>query len=47
MEGPWCYIDDVVKDLMETEKGVIKIPEGPGIGVTIDEEKVNRYKIDF
>ncbi len=47
MEGPWCYVDDVVKNLMDIENGEIQIPEGPGIGVTIDEEKVARYKIHF
>ena len=47
MEGPWCYVDDVVKKLMKIEKGMIEIPDGPGFGVTIDEEKIARYRIDF
>jgi len=47
MEGPWCYIDDIVKDRMDIEKGMIKIPDGPGLGVTLDEEKVARYRIDY
>lgn len=47
MEGPWCYVDDVVKNLMEIENGMIKIPDGPGFGVTINEKKIARYRIDF
>jgi len=47
MEGPWCYVDDVVRDPMDMAAGMVKIPEGPGIGVIIDEEKVARYRVDF
>ena len=47
MEGPWCYIDDVVKAPLKLEKGKVKVPDAPGLGVTIDEEKVARYRIDF
>jgi len=47
MEGPWCYVDDVVKTPMHIEAGMVKIPEDPGLGVIIDEEKVARYRVDF
>ncbi len=47
MEGPWCYTDDIVNNLMDIENGMIIIPEGPGFGITIDEEKIYSYKIDF
>jgi muconate cycloisomerase len=47
MEGPWCYVDDVVRDPMDMREGAVKIPVGPGIGVVIDEEKVARYRVDF
>jgi len=47
MEGPFCYVDDIVKDIMDIENGMIKIPEGPGFGITIDEKKVARYRISF
>ena len=40
-------VDDVVRDPMDMEEGMVKIPEGPGIGVVIDEEKVARYRVDF
>jgi L-alanine-DL-glutamate epimerase-like enolase superfamily enzyme len=47
MEGPWCYVDDVARDPLELAQGMVKIPDGPGLGVIIDEEKVARYRIDF
>ena len=47
MEGPWCYVDDVVEKTMDIDRGMVKIPENPGIGVAIDEEKVNRYRVTF
>jgi muconate cycloisomerase len=47
MEGPWCYVDDVVKDPMDIKDGMVKIPDGPGLGVIIDEDRVARYRIDF
>jgi len=47
MEGPWCYVDDVVKDPLELAQGMVKVPDDPGLGVIIDEEKVARYRIDF
>lgn len=47
MEGPLCYVDDVVKNPMGSVRGIIKIPMEPGLGVTMDEEKVARYRVDF
>ncbi|THB72633.1 MAG: hypothetical protein D3926_25185 [Desulfobacteraceae bacterium] len=47
MEGPVCYIDDVVETPMEIEDGMLKIPDGPGFGISIDDEKVSRYRIAF
>jgi len=47
MEGPWCYVDDIVKDPMGMEEGLLKIPEGPGFSVIVGEEKVDCYRIDF
>ena len=47
MEGPWCYVDDVVEKTMDIDRGMVKTPENLGIGVAIDEEKVNRYRVTF
>lgn len=46
MEGPWSYVDDVVKTPLVLEKGQILVPQGPGFGVEMDEEKVKRYRVD-
>lgn len=47
MEGPSCYTDDVATNPIKIERGKIKIPQGPGSGVEIDEEKVARYRVSF
>lgn len=47
MEGPWCYTDDVVTQRLVLQGGTILVPTGPGLGVTIDEERVARYRVDL
>ena len=47
MEGPWCYVDDVVRNPLDLERGRVKVPQTPGLGVDILEEKIKRYQIDF
>ncbi len=47
MEGPWCYTDDVVKQPLELVEACVKVPRGPGSGVAIDEEKIDRYRLRF
>ncbi len=37
--------DDVITPLHETERGYMKVPEGPGLGVRVDEAKVARYRV--
>ncbi len=37
--------DDIIEGgLMPYEDGCIRVPEGPGLGVTLDEEKMTRYE---
>ncbi|MEX0774432.1 MAG: enolase C-terminal domain-like protein [Phycisphaeraceae bacterium] len=37
--------DDIIQGgLMKYENGAIRIPAGPGLGVTLDEEKMRRYE---
>ena len=37
--------DDIIKGgLMKYENGCIKVPEGPGLGVELDEEKMDKYE---
>ena len=35
--------DDIVKEPLKVENGYIKVPDGPGIGVELDEEALARY----
>jgi len=39
-----AYVDDVVSAPLTELDGAIVLPEGPGLGVTVDEKKVARYR---
>ena len=39
--------DDVVKKPVEFRGGFVRVPEGPGFGVELDEEKVEKYRKDL
>jgi L-alanine-DL-glutamate epimerase-like enolase superfamily enzyme len=38
--------DDIITPLHRIERGFMPVPEGPGLGVTVDEQKLARYRID-
>lgn len=40
------YKDDIVTEPFEFVDGAVKVPRGPGLGVELDEEKVERYRLD-
>ena len=43
-----CYhglVDDVLSAKLLFANGRIKVPEAPGLGVEVDEQKVERYRI--
>jgi len=40
MEPP---ASDIIKNEFKTVNGTIKVPEGPGLGIEIDEEKLQKY----
>jgi muconate cycloisomerase len=42
--GPQWLADDLVKNPLKFEEGKIYVPSGPGLGVELDEEKVNKYR---
>lgn len=42
--GPQWLADDLVKKPVEFREGKIFVPTGPGLGVELDETKVERYK---
>ena len=40
------YKDDIVTEPFEFVDGAVKVLQGPGLGVELDEEKVERYRLD-
>ena len=32
-------------ELLEVENGVVKIPTAPGLGIEVDEDAVERYRV--
>jgi L-Ala-D/L-Glu epimerase len=41
----YAWADDVITDPLTVEDGGIVVPDGPGLGVTVDEEKVAEHEI--
>jgi muconate cycloisomerase len=40
------YTDDLIKAPLELSDGAIRVPDGPGLGIDIDEDKIARYRVD-
>jgi L-alanine-DL-glutamate epimerase-like enolase superfamily enzyme len=40
------WIDDLLKERLEVRDGYIRVPEGPGLGVEVDEAAIQRYRVD-
>ncbi len=38
---------DIIKNEFRVENGTLKVPEGPGLGVELDEEKVQKYRLNL
>lgn len=39
-----CWVDDLIVTDHTIQRGFMKVPEGPGLGVELDEEAVEKYK---
>lgn len=39
--------DDLLSDPLKFQDGSLSVPEGPGLGVSLDEEKVMKYEEHF
>ncbi len=44
--GPLAYEHDLLAEPMEFRDGAIRAPSGPGLGVSLDEEMLTRYRVD-
>lgn len=42
--GPQFLADDLLQTPLQIRNGVVRLPEGPGLGVEVDEEKLAFYK---
>jgi L-alanine-DL-glutamate epimerase-like enolase superfamily enzyme len=40
-------VDTVLKERLMPEKGILRVPHTPGIGVELDEKKLKKFKIDI
>jgi L-alanine-DL-glutamate epimerase-like enolase superfamily enzyme len=42
--GPIAYDHDLLAEGMEFRDGAMSVPEGPGLGVSLDEEMLAKYR---
>jgi L-alanine-DL-glutamate epimerase-like enolase superfamily enzyme len=42
----FTLVDDVIEKRHTVADGSLSVPDGPGLGVTVDEEKVQEYRLD-
>jgi L-alanine-DL-glutamate epimerase-like enolase superfamily enzyme len=40
---PFPLADEILKAPLEIEKGTLKVPKGPGLGIDVDERVIERY----
>jgi muconate cycloisomerase len=43
--GPLFYEGDVLKEPLTISGGTVRMPDGPGLGVELDEDKVAKYRV--
>ena len=41
--GPLAIKEDIIVDPIKYEKGYIFVPEGPGLGIELDEDKIEKF----
>jgi muconate cycloisomerase len=39
------YLDDLIKTPFRFDKGLLYVPDGPGLGIEVDEAKIAKYRI--
>jgi L-alanine-DL-glutamate epimerase-like enolase superfamily enzyme len=43
--APWFYTEDVITPKLECINGKVKVPEGEGLGIRVDEDKIEKYRV--
>ena len=43
--GPLYYEDDILRDPMPISPGSARVHERPGLGVELDDDKVEKYRV--
>jgi len=43
--GETLRVNDLIKDPLVIKNGYVRVPEGPGLGIELDEDAVDRYRI--
>lgn len=43
--GPIAYEHDLLTEGLDVRNGSVKAPEGPGLGIALDEERLERYRV--
>jgi muconate cycloisomerase len=39
------YMDDIIKTPFESKGGYLTVPSGPGLGIEVDEDKLQKYSV--
>ena len=39
------YLDDIIKEPFVYKNGHLIVPDGPGLGIEVDEQKLERYAV--
>lgn len=45
--GPLKTADDIITRRIDLTRGSLALPDGPGLGVTLDDEKIAKYRLDL
>jgi o-succinylbenzoate synthase len=43
--GPFLFADDLLTEPLQIRDGGLVVPDGPGLGATVDEAKLERYRV--
>ncbi len=43
--GTLMHKDDVIKEKFELKDGCLEVPDGEGLGITLDDEKIEKYRV--